>query len=123
MGDGDDGNGDGVCDGDVVEMARKCAHAASGGFFSFWVSFPNNGQNGHPGRREAPRSSSFDKTSRTVVFATILGNIVFIILFFLECFFKNSVKTAVPDDGRPPGALVLTRLVERYRFEVGQKKI
>ena len=27
-------------------------------------------------------------------------------------FFKESVKTAVPDDGRPPRALVLTKLVE-----------
>ena len=27
-------------------------------------------------------------------------------------FFKKSVKTAVPDDGRPPRALVLTKLVE-----------
>ena len=34
-------------------------------------------------------------------------------------FFKNSVKTAVPEDGNAPGALVLTKLVEWYRFEVG----
>ena len=33
-----------------------------------------------------------------------------------------SVKTAVPEDGMPPGALVLTKLVEWYRFEVGHKK-
>ena len=30
--------------------------------------------------------------------------------------------TAAPEDGRPPGALVLTKLVEWYRFEVGLKK-
>ena len=33
-------------------------------------------------------------------------------------FIKKLVKTAVPEDGRPPRALVLTKLVERYRFEV-----
>ena len=38
------------------------------------------------------------------------------------CFFKKSAKTAVPDDGNPPGALVLTKLVEWYRFEVGDEK-
>ena len=36
---------------------------------------------------------------------------------------NKSVKTAVPDDGRPPGALVLTKLVGWYRFKVGQKKV
>ena len=42
-------------------------------------------------------------------------------LFFLGCFFfKKSVKTAVPEDGRPPGALVSTKLVEWYRLEVEQ---
>ena len=35
-------------------------------------------------------------------------------------FSKKTVKTAVPEDGNPPGALVLTKLVEWYRFEVGQ---
>ena len=37
-------------------------------------------------------------------------------------FFKKSVKTAVTDDGNPPGALVLTKLVEWYRFGVGDEK-
>ena len=32
---------------------------------------------------------------------------------------KKSVKTAVLDDRRPPGAVVLTKLVEWYRFKVG----
>ena len=33
-----------------------------------------------------------------------------VLLFFGVFFFKISVKTAVPDDGRPPGAIVLKRL-------------
>ena len=37
-------------------------------------------------------------------------------------FFKKLVKTVALDDGRPPGALVLTKLIEWHRFEVGQKK-
>ena len=36
---------------------------------------------------------------------------------------QKSVKTAVPDAGNPPGALVLTKLVEWYRFEVGHEKL
>ena len=32
--------------------------------------------------------------------------------FFLKCFFKKSVKTAVPEDGNPPRAFVLTKLLE-----------
>ena len=32
--------------------------------------------------------------------------------YFWVVFFKKSVKTAVPEDGRPPRALVLTKLVE-----------
>ena len=40
----------------------------------------------------------------------------------LGCFFKDSVKTAVPGDGKPPGALVLTKLIEWYRFGVGREK-
>ena len=38
-------------------------------------------------------------------------------------FFNKSVKTAVPDDGKPPGALVLTKLVEESRLEVGDEKL
>ena len=34
-------------------------------------------------------------------------------------FFKKSVKTAVLEDGRRPGALVSTKLSEWYRFGVG----
>ena len=41
---------------------------------------------------------------------------------FLKYFFKKLVKTAVPEDGRPPRALVLTKLVEETRFEVGDEK-
>ena len=42
-------------------------------------------------------------------------------MFFLFLyFFKKSVKTAVPDDGNRPGALVLTKLVEWYRFVGGR---
>ena len=38
---------------------------------------------------------------------------VFGVCFFgWVCFFKKTVKTAVPDDGKPPGELVLTQLVE-----------
>ena len=36
-------------------------------------------------------------------------------------FFKKSVKTAVPGDRNPPGALVLTKLIEWYRFGIGDK--
>ena len=42
-------------------------------------------------------------------------------MFFWQVFFKKSVKTAVPEDGNPPGALVLTKLVELYRFGVGDE--
>ena len=45
--------------------------------------------------------------------------VVVCIVRFFGWFFKKSVKTAVPEDGRPPGALVLTKLIEWYRFEVG----
>ena len=41
---------------------------------------------------------------------------------FLGCFFKKTVKTAVPEDGSPPGALVLAKEVEWYRFGVGDEK-
>ena len=34
------------------------------------------------------------------------------VFYFLGCFFQKSVETAVPDDGNPPGALILTKLVE-----------
>ena len=37
-------------------------------------------------------------------------------------FSKTIVKTAVPEDGNPPGALVLTKLVQWYRFEAGDEK-
>ena len=33
-------------------------------------------------------------------------------LFFGGCFFQKMVKTAVPDNGRPPRAVVFTQLVE-----------
>ena len=38
---------------------------------------------------------------------------------FFYFLFKKSVKTAVPDAGNPPGALVLTKLAESSRFGVG----
>ena len=38
---------------------------------------------------------------------------------FLVVLFKKPIKTAVPGDDRPPGALVLTKLNESSRFEVG----
>ena len=41
---------------------------------------------------------------------------------FLHISSNKSVKTAVPDDG-PPGAIVLTKLVEESRFEVGDDKL
>ena len=49
----------------------------------------------------------------------ILGDVVLIVLLFGGVFFRKSVKTAVPDDGRPPGTLVLTKLIEETRCEVG----
>ena len=36
--------------------------------------------------------------------------------------FKKPVKTAVPDAGNPPGALVSTKLIEWCRFGVGDDK-
>ena len=39
-----------------------------------------------------------------------------------RCFQKMVKETAAPDGRRPPGALVLTKLVEWYRFEVGDEK-
>ena len=42
-----------------------------------------------------------------------------VVFFVFLCFFKKSVKTAVPDARKPPGALVSTKLVERYRFGTG----
>ena len=47
---------------------------------------------------------------------------MFIILLFSGCFFKKSFKTAVLDDGRPPGALVLTKLIEPSRLDAALKK-
>ena len=37
----------------------------------------------------------------------------------LHVFFKKLVKAAVPEDGNRPGTLVLTKLVEQSRFEIG----
>ena len=38
-----------------------------------------------------------------------------VVIFYL--FVEKSVKTAVLEDGNPPGALVSTKLVEQSRFE------
>ena len=43
------------------------------------------------------------------------------IYLFFGVIFRKKVKTAVPDDGNPPGALVLTKLVEWHQFEVGDE--
>ena len=51
----------------------------------------------------------------------ILGDVVFVILYFCGDF-QKSVKTAVPEDGKPPGGLVVTKLVEEKRFGVGDEK-
>ena len=48
-------------------------------------------------------------------------NLSDLVVFFR--IFPKLVTTAVPADGRPPGALVLAKLVEWYRFEVGQKNV
>ena len=45
-----------------------------------------------------------------------------LVVFFFGVFFKQLVKTAVPEDGNPPGALVSTKLVEWYRFGAGDEK-
>ena len=45
---------------------------------------------------------------------------MFFVFFWVV--FKKSVKSAVPDDGNPPGALVWTKLSEWYRFGVGDEK-
>ena len=42
---------------------------------------------------------------------------------YWKSFFKKIGQTAVPEDGNPPRALVVTKLVEWYRFEVGHKKV
>ena len=44
------------------------------------------------------------------------------LFFFGGDFSKKSIKTAVLEDGHPPGALVLTKLIEWYRFGVGDEK-
>ena len=44
-------------------------------------------------------------------------------LIFLDIYFNKSIKTAVPDNRRRPEALVLTKLSEGSRFEVGDKSI
>ncbi len=41
--------------------------------------------------------------------------------YYVGVIFEKSVKTAVLDSGRPTGALVLTKLVEDSRSEVGHK--
>ena len=51
-----------------------------------------------------PRASHF-----SVLFS---GRCVVIYRVFWGVLFKKSVKTAVPDDGNPLGAVVLTKLVE-----------
>ena len=65
-------------------------------------------------------SSSKNAVFRLLAFF-MLGNVVLLLVFFGVLVFQKSVKTAVPDDGNPPGALVSTKLVEWYRFEVGRK--
>ena len=56
-------------------------------------------QNGRPGGREAPWSTSFGRR--------LLYRVNY--WFFGVGFFKKSVKTAVLEGGNPPGALVLTK--------------
>ena len=46
---------------------------------------------------------------------------IFMLFIVLGVFFNKSVKTAVAEDRNPPGALVLTKPVEWYRFEVGHE--
>ena len=76
-------------------------------FFNFFgVIFQKNGQNGRPGGREPPGSISFRETIRIVLWKTTWA------IFWKIC--KKSVKTAVPEDGNPPGALVFTKLIEWY---------
>ena len=42
-------------------------------------------------------------------------------LAFLVCVFSTkSVETAVPEDGKPPGALVLTKLIDTVDEKIGQ---
>ena len=55
---------------------------------------------------------SHDNTTDLRAGDAILGEVVLITCFLLGGFFKKSVKTAVPDDVNPSGALVLTKLVE-----------
>ena len=70
------------------------------------------------------RDATFLQMTRLLqVTNIVLLDVVFIIWFLLGRFFKKSLKTAVPDDGNPPGALVLTKLTEWHRFEVGREKV
>ena len=80
--------------------------------------FQKIGQNGRPGRREPPRSISFDETSRMVSVWCRRRKVSFCVFYivvlpdpwgrrvsslgFLECFFKKLVYSAVLDDGKPP---------------------
>ena len=68
--------------------------------------FQKIGQNGRPGRREPPPRALVD-----VYHCLFKRDVVFFVVF-VGCFFKESVKTAVLEDGRRPRALVLTKLVE-----------
>ena len=83
-------------------------------FGVFGVFFEKIGQNGRPRGREPPRSISFDETSRMVSNGIGLRsdtkNDCLLVVFWY--FFRKSVKTAVLEDGNPPGASVLSKLSE-----------
>ena len=52
------------------------------------------------------------RDGRLCHFFLLLVFVCFLFFVFWRCFCKKSGKTAVPEDGRPPRALVLTELVE-----------
>ena len=61
----------------------------------------------HQLQRNIPRISTMMIFANTRISSLRMSSL----LYFLVSFFK-AVKTAVPDDGRPPRALGLTKLVE-----------
>ena len=76
-------------------------------FYFFWKT-----KSARIGSSSLPRQARKYRSAATLsVLADLVDNFIDVFFRFLR-FFKKSVKTAAPEDGRPPRALVLTKLVE-----------
>ena len=60
------------------------------------------------------------RADRTITPSCVMGGYY---LFFVGMFFQKIGQNGRPGGGEPPGALVFTKLLEWYRFEVGDKNI